>query len=59
MGDLKGSNWSDGQWFNFLCGIITSQHLVPIDKVNPTPTPDYDTGLDHVYIRDIMEIEIV
>ena len=38
MGDLNGSNWSDGQWFNFICGIITNQHLSPIGEPTPEPT---------------------
>lgn len=34
MNKLKASNWTDAQWFNFICGIVRSDMNAVIEPEN-------------------------
>ena len=57
--DLISRNWSDAQWFNFICGIIRSDNFsgTPVDP--PVPPVGFDgTSKDIISINDIVVIKV-
>lgn len=49
---LKSVDWTDNQWYNFICGLLSAEH------VNSTPTPiaNTDSDIDVINITEIVEV---
>lgn len=56
MNKIKANNWTDAQWFNFICGIIRSDNF----SGNPVDPPvGFDgTSKDIISINDIVVIKV-
>ena len=56
MNKIKANNWTDAQWFNFICGIIRSDNFsgIPVD-----PPVGFDGACtDIISINDIVVIKV-
>lgn len=56
MNKIKANNWTDAQWFNFICGIIRSDNFSG-NSVEP-PVGFDGTCKDIISINDIVVIKI-
>ena len=57
MNKIKANNWTDAQWFNFICGIIRSDNFSGDTPVNP-PVGFDGTSKDVISINDIVVIKV-
>ena len=56
MNKIKANNWTDAQWFNFICGIIRSDNF---SGNPPVPPVGFDgTCKDVISINDIVVIKV-
>ena len=54
MNKIKANNWTDAQWFNFICGIIRSDNFSGNSVEPPEPSGSKGKVLiikDHVFIE--------
>lgn len=60
MNNIKANNWTDAQWFNFICGIIRSDNFngTPVDPPVDPPVGFDGTSKDIVSINDIVVIKV-
>ena len=62
MNKIKANNWTDAQWFNFICGIIRSDNFSgsSVDPpVPPVPPVGFDGACkDIISINDIVVIKV-
>ena len=59
MNKIKANNWTDAQWFNFICGIIRSDNFSGSSVDPPVPPVGFDgTCKDIISINDIVVIKV-
>ena len=52
MNKIKANNWTDAQWFNFICGIIRSDNFSGNNVPKPIvpENPSYDSFIIYDYV---------